>query len=179
MMKHAVSHIPFYRLLGISADSIRCAEDLERFPVLTKQDIQNEPRAFVWPCLKKHDLFVSRSSGTTCEPTLTYFDRDAWLFSKYALKAFRVFAVTNPIFKRLLIVSEQPPEELDRANKASILGNGVLFKQRYISIFEDVSQHVPFTLAYKPEIFYGFPSHLLDLIGVLEDQNLPLPKIPI
>jgi phenylacetate-CoA ligase len=179
MMKHAVSHIPFYRSLGINTDSIHCAEDLERFPILTKQHIQHEPRAFVWPHFKRYHLFVSRSSGTTCEPTLTYFDRNAWLFSKYALKAFRVFAVANPIFKRLLIVSEQSPEALERENKASILGNGFLFKQRYISIFDDVSEHVPVIHAYKPELFYGFPSHLLDLISVLEDENLPFPIIPV
>jgi phenylacetate-CoA ligase len=179
IMKHAVSQVPFYKSLGISPNSIRTAQDLKQFPVITKQDIQKNHDAFLWPQLKKAELHVSRTSGTSCEPTKTYFDHRCWLFSKYALKMSRIFAVENPLFKRLLIVSEQRNANLEEANRSRLKGGPLFFVQRHLSLFEDVDDHIPVFLDYKPHILYAFPSYILSLIQAFEEKHLPYPKIPV
>lgn len=47
MLCHAVAHVTFYRELGIDASSIRSPADLERFPLLTKQQVQERPEDFI------------------------------------------------------------------------------------------------------------------------------------
>ncbi|MBI3595923.1 MAG: phenylacetate--CoA ligase family protein [Nitrospirae bacterium] len=179
IMKHAVSQVPFYKSLGISPNSIRTAQDLKRFPVVTKRDIQKNDDGFLWPQLKKEGLHVSRSSGTSCEPTQTYFDHRCWLFSKYALKMSRIVAVENPLFKRLLIVSEQTNTNLEETKPSRWKSALILFGQRHLSIFDNVDDHIPVLLNYKPHILYAFPSYLLSLIQAFEEKHLPYPKIPV
>jgi phenylacetate-CoA ligase len=179
IMKHAVSRVPFYQSLGISPDSLRTSQDLKRFPIVTKQDIQKNADGFLWPHLKKEDLHVSRSSGTSCEPTQTYFDHRCWLFSKYSLKMSRVLAVENPLFKRLLIVSEQPKTNLEAAKPSRGQGAFILFGQNHLSIFDPIDDHIPVLLDYKPHMVYAFPSYLLSLIQAFEERHLSYPKIPV
>ena len=179
IMKHAVSQVPFYQSLRISPGSIRTSQDLKRFPIVTKQEIQENTDGFLWPRLKKEDLHVSRTSGTSCEPTQTYFDHRCWLFSKYALKMSRVWAVENPLFKRLLIVSEQPKTNLEASRPSRRRGAQILLKQKHLSLFDPVDDHIPVLLNYKPHMLYAFPSYLLSLIQALEEKHLPYLKIPV
>lgn len=176
IMKHAVSQVPFYKSLGISSGSIRTGQDLKRFPVISKRDIQKNENGFLWPQLGKGDLHVSRTSGTSCEPTQTFFDQRCWLFSKYALKMNRIFAVENPLFKRLLIVTEQPNTISDTAETQGLL---FLFGQKTLSIFDSIDEHIPVLLSYKPHMLYAFPSYLLSLIQAIEEKHLPYPKIRV
>lgn len=179
IMKHAVSQVPFYKSLGISPGSIRTAQDLKRFPIVTKQDIQKNQDGFLWPQLKKEDLHVSRTSGTSCEPTQTYFDHRCWLFSKYTLKMSRILAVENPFFKRVLIVSEQTNKNLEKTRRSIWPAAPILFDQEHLSIFDTVDDHIPVLLNNKPHMLYAFPSYLLELIQSFDEKHLPYPKIPV
>ena len=179
IMKHAVSNVPFYRKLGIGLETIHSAGDILRFPVIRKQDIQENEDAFLWPALPKQGLFHSRTSGTTCEPTATYFDRGSWLFSVYGLKIRRVLGTTNPLFKRFLMVNHRTPQELKREDQRRLAGASFLFKRKSLSLFEDVKKHIPFILRYKPGIISSFPSYFLELLNYVEAAQLEIPRIPV
>jgi phenylacetate-coenzyme A ligase PaaK-like adenylate-forming protein len=179
IMRHAVGEIPFYAGLGLSLDSIRSAGDLERFPIITKKDIQDRKKEFL---LRNNDpaaWFVSRTSGSTGEPTKTYFDRESWLLGKYALKIRRVLSTGLPFFKRLLIISEQPRRSLEKIESSMIMGTGVLFSQKTLSIFEDMDTHITFILDYRPDMIYAFPSYLLELCDELEKRGSNPIRIPV
>ena len=94
IMRHALTQVPFYRGLGISAADINQGSDLQRFPLIRKRDVQQEPRAFLADGLVPDELHASRTSGSSGEPMTTYFDRESWLLTRYALKMRRV-AVTG------------------------------------------------------------------------------------
>src|SRR5208283_5274904 len=83
LMRHAVANVPFYRKLNLHVGTIQTAADLQRFPVIGKHDIQREPDAFVAAGLDPAELYTSRTSGSSGQPTTTYFDRRAWLLTKY------------------------------------------------------------------------------------------------
>jgi phenylacetate-CoA ligase len=176
MMRHALANVPFYRDLGLSPGAVGSAADLKRFPVITKKDIQRAPQAFLARGFERGRLYASRTSGSSGQPTTTYFDRNAWLLGKYALKMRRV-AATSPLSlgRRVLIVSEQEPDQLSALEAAASSGLHLFIQQRYLSIHTPAAEHLPFLLSYRPHILYAFPSYLLDLITIAERQGVPLP----
>jgi phenylacetate-CoA ligase len=183
MMRHAVSSIPYYGSLGIKPESITSPEDIGRFPYLTKPLLQARMREFLLPSATLEDLYVSRTSGSSGQPTTTYFSAESWLFSKYALKARRVLAATNPVRKRFLIVVEKPPGERPprragwRRPPAWPLGGLVRF--RWKSIYDDMVEHAELVGRYRPDVIYAFPSYLIELLHLFEDRRRPVPRIPV
>jgi phenylacetate-CoA ligase len=176
LMKHAVSNVPFYQRLNLRADTIASSADLERFPVLTKQDVQRDPDAFIARGFALTDLYASRTSGSSGRPTTTYFDRSGWLLARYALKVRRIAATAGlPLLRRVMIVSEQAPELLKSVADAA--PSSLFLPRQYLSIHTPPEHHLTALAAYRPEIIYAFPSYLLDLIATAERGALPLPQI--
>ncbi|HEY6451730.1 MAG TPA: hypothetical protein VIX87_03950 [Steroidobacteraceae bacterium] len=177
MMRHAAANVPFYRRLNL-AGTIAGAADLQRFPVICKRDLQREPDAFLAAGFDPTTLHVSRTSGSSGEPTSTYFDRPAWLLTKYALKAYRIVATGGvPLGKRVLIVSEQAPHALAASAESAPSGLGAFFRVRRVSIHTPAEQHLAEFARFRPHIVYAFPSYLLDLIAAAERGRLSLPPI--
>ena len=179
MMRYAVTRIPFYQALRISPDGLNAVEDIKKFPVLTKKDIQENGDRLLCPGFKSENLYVSKTSGSSCVPTSTYFDRNAWLFSKYALKMRRVFALGNPFLKRILIITPQGSEHIQREAEERLKGVRHLVMQRHLSLFDDIEKHIPVILEYRPHIIYGFPSYLVELASYFKTRNMNSPTIPI
>jgi phenylacetate-CoA ligase len=178
LMRHAVTHVPFYQRLNLPAATIVNASDLQRFPVIGKHDIQSDPDAFLAPGFAAAELYSSRTSGSSGQPTTTYFDRRTWLLCKYALKMRRIAATAGwPFMKRVLIVSEQAPELLAASTRSGPSGLGVFFSQQRVSIHTPIAGHLAVLAAYRPDIVYAFPSYLIDLIASAERSGLSLPKI--
>src|SRR5690606_30722247 len=80
LIKHAYRHVPYYRELfdrhGIDPESIRTLEDLQRIPVLTKDDIR--ANLHVDLCSDSHDKrkrLPSTTSGSNGEPLTLYDDK--------------------------------------------------------------------------------------------------------
>jgi phenylacetate-CoA ligase len=178
LMRHAVTNVPFYQRLNLRAATILNVADLQRFPVIGKHDIQRDPEAFLARDVSAADLHSSRTSGSSGQPTTTYFDRRTWLLCKYALKMRRIAATAGlPFMKRVLIVSEQAPELLAASSGSAPSGLGVFFSQRRVSIHTPVAGHLAELAGYRPHIVYAFPSYLIDLIASAERGGLPLPRI--
>ncbi len=178
MMRHAVANVPFYRGLGLRAASIVAATDLERFPVITKRHVQESPEAFLASGFARGSLYASRTSGSSGQPTTTYFDRRAWLLGRYALKMRRTAATSGfSVGQRVVIVSEQRPDQLAALAAAAPSGLRGFIRQRYLSIHTPVADHLPVLLRWRPHVIYAFPSYLLDLIVAAERRHVPLPQI--
>src|SRR3712207_4483392 len=84
IMQYSVASVPFYRGLRISPRDIRSVNDLQRFPIVTKSMVQESPAQFVADGHDRATLRHSLTSGSTGEPTTTYFDDDSWALAKYA-----------------------------------------------------------------------------------------------
>jgi phenylacetate-CoA ligase len=179
IMRHAVTAVPFYQRLRISPESIQSAADIERFPLISKRDIQRDPDALLATGYSLPSLHYSRTSGSSGEPTTTYFDRDSWLLCKYALKMRRMSAtVGGPLLRRVLIVSEKRPEalaDLAVSGPSQLFG---LFPRRFVSIHAPMETHLDDMARYRPAIVYAFPSYFLDLISTAQLHGRSLPHIP-
>jgi len=176
MMRYAVTRVPFYRRLGLTVESLRSSADLRRFPLLRKRDIQREPAAFLAEGHETSLRHSSRTSGSSGEPTTTYFDRASWSLTRYALKMRRVAATAGlPLLRRILIVSEQHESQLPALKRAAPDGMAAFFRLEYLSIHAPVAQHLDAIERFRPHVIYAFPSYLLDLVDVAERLQRTLP----
>jgi len=146
--------------------------------VLTKRDLQRAPESFLAEGFARDTLYASRTSGSSGQPTTTYFDRHAWLLGRYALKMRRIAATSPlPIGCRVLIISERKPEELAALVAATPSGLRPFVRQLRLSIHEPVADHLATIIRWRPQILYTFPSYLLDLIALAERRGEALPPI--
>jgi phenylacetate-CoA ligase len=175
-MRHACSRVPFYRDLGIDPDSLTSAADLQRFPVVRKRDLQTSPRRFIADGYDTAKLNSSRTSGSTGEPTVTFFDDDTWALCKYALKIRRILAATSPLFRRCLIISD---EHVDSYRRQRPFGGGFLYAERLMSLYEDLPVHRRAIAEFRPDMVNGFPSYFLELAHSYSSAGAPPPRIPL
>jgi phenylacetate-CoA ligase len=80
VIRHAYRHVPYYRetfdRLNIDPDSIRRLEDLQRLPVLTKDDIRlNLYFDLISDAHDKRQMLPITTSGSTGEPLTLYADK--------------------------------------------------------------------------------------------------------
>lgn len=84
---YAYHHTPFYRRrfddCRISPENIKSLEDIKRIPLLSKDDIRNNPRSMLSDEFTLKDLHYKRTGGSTSVPVKLYVDRVAYKL-KYA-----------------------------------------------------------------------------------------------
>jgi phenylacetate-CoA ligase len=178
MMRHAASNVPFYQRLNLSAGTIVSAADIQRFPMISKRDVQRSPESFLAAAMASTGLHSSRTSGSSGQPMTTYFDHRAWLLTKYVLKMRRIVATAGvPLLKRVMIISGEAPDRLDASIGSAPSGLGVIFSQKRLSVHTPPEQNVAMLARYRPHAIYAFPSYLMELIATTERLGLPLPKI--
>ena len=84
LIEHAYKNVPFYRKLfdelKIKPSDIKDIEDLDKLPLLRKEDIRKNISAFVAKNIPRKNLKPMMSSGTTGKPLKLFKDkdRDAW-----------------------------------------------------------------------------------------------------
>ena len=98
VIERAYSTVPYYHdlfcSLGLSPSDIRTADDLLKLPVLTKDEVRQNPDSFLSRDVKKSTLIENATSGSTGQVFRFYTDRTnlsvsraialrAWNFSGY------------------------------------------------------------------------------------------------
>ena len=84
LLEHAYKNVPYYRKLfdnlRLKPDDIKDKEDLEKLPLLRKEDIRKNLKAMTAKNLSQKDLILMGSSGTTGPPIKLFKDknREAW-----------------------------------------------------------------------------------------------------
>ncbi|MFH0777145.1 MAG: phenylacetate--CoA ligase family protein [Candidatus Eisenbacteria bacterium] len=80
MLTHAYKHCPFYARRfgewGVRPEHLGDLTDLQRFPVLTKSDIQANLPELVASEFPRSELIENRTGGSTGKPLVFYVDRE-------------------------------------------------------------------------------------------------------
>ncbi|MEO8464158.1 MAG: hypothetical protein ABI640_02365 [Gammaproteobacteria bacterium] len=176
MLRYAVANVPFYSALGLDGQAIHCVADLERFPVITKANVQERGREFLSREFSPSRLKHSKSSGMSGEPTVTYFDARCWWLTRYALKLRRVLSDTKLRRQRVLLVSEQPAR---RPQSPLLRLLSPVLAVRTLSLSADLAASLQELREFRPTLIYGFPSWLLALARAASEAGIALPSVPL
>jgi phenylacetate-coenzyme A ligase PaaK-like adenylate-forming protein len=118
----ALERVPHYRSLGIDPGSGDPRERLSRFPPLTKRELQAAGTSMLADGVDEANVFRSRTSGSTGEPTVTWFDRRTRLYTRYSFKLRRMLSHGLGLGASVLIVSEANAAQLQDHRKARMAG---------------------------------------------------------
>jgi len=179
VLTFALQRVPHYQRLDVDTRDGRPADWLARFPVLAKRDLQLAGDDLLAEGSSKGRLHSSRTSGSTGEPTITYFDRSAWLLTRYALKLRRMLSYGLGPGTRVLIVSEADETRLKAQREVVLTGEGRLFRQVYLSLHMPLEDHVREVQNLRPQAIYGFPSYFSDLLDHCEHNGVVLPPVKV
>jgi phenylacetate-CoA ligase len=165
--------VPFYRKLasklGLSAKDIRDEKDLSKLPMLSRSEVQDHHHDFYSMAGNRRSWYISRTSGSTGQPLVSYFDPTCWAISKYGLKMRRVLVTGVIPPAKIIQIETYSGRELDElARKQKTLLEGIFYKRKYLSVFQDPRKHLDIINRFKPHFIYGFPSYFKALAEELE-----------
>ncbi|MBD3229031.1 MAG: hypothetical protein GF329_12650 [Candidatus Lokiarchaeota archaeon] len=94
IIKHSYNNIPYYhnlfKRLDLSPNDIKGFDDLNKIPILTKSEIQENYKKLINKNFKKEDFIQNSTSGSTGEPLEFLMDREMISWQKaIQLRAFK------------------------------------------------------------------------------------------
>lgn len=159
----AYREVPFYRHLydkqNLSPEVIKTVNDLRQLPIITKKDIRLNPIGFINRRYNISRCYRSHTSGSTGEPTWTYYNRLYWYRKKYFSKIRARMACGMRWGQRVVILESEATRELRLKNRR-LSKLFFLLPVKYLSIFESPEILLEKLIAFRPHNIYGPPSCL-------------------
>lgn len=185
IINHAYHTVPYYRKmfneLQLRPQDVRTKEDLEKLPVLTRDDVKNHFHELLSTALKKKDrllLIKGHTSGTTGAPLEFFWDRNLctinnavhWRQKKWA--GIELHEKTAVLLGRTIVPIHCKNPPFWRYNRPH--------RTLWLSSFHLTSGNLPLYLKelqrFKPSYIEGYPSTLFILAKFLvsRGQSFPL-----
>lgn len=88
VVKHAYNTVPFYRKRydehGVSPNDIKDLSDIEKLPILTREDVREAGDELISSQYPKNKLIHGHTSGTTGSPLSCYWDKQTCVYNNAA-----------------------------------------------------------------------------------------------
>jgi phenylacetate-CoA ligase len=173
LIYHAYNHVPFYRELfqenQLKPEDIQTKKDLERLPIITKDDLKKNKHKWLADTLSKKSLILTSSSGSTGEPFQFYKTKHAESFMKAtAIRAWywMGYKLGDKYVKLSMNTRNSKIKKLqDKLNSCKYLSSKQLAKNDFLEIYNKI-------LKYNPKFIrcYPIPLHFLSKI-INEDSQ--------
>lgn len=183
LLDHTATRIPYYREQWTQRrkKGDRSPWDvLGNWPVLRKEEIRQNPKAFVDP--NAHCLFIEHTSGSTGTPLTLYHSRET-LHSWYALHAARVLqwngvSLNNKwgIIGGQMIVpfsQHKPPFWVWNHALHQLYLSSYHISQRNVTAYVEAIEH------HKIDYLLGYPSSLTALSNFAQELKLKIPPMKV
>lgn len=183
LLSYAHNYVPFYsrkfEKLNLTPDSIKHLEDLQKFPVLTREDIQNNFNDLL--SIKKIEgkYFKGGSSGTTGVPINYFHDSDG--ISAGIAAAYMGWHLSGWKFGEKGLHIWGNPSSIKQWKKISSRSKRFLFNQKYLAspLLNDLSNYpniVHLLNKYHPDYIDGYTSSIFSLAQYIKKNNISVPK---
>lgn len=178
LVDHAYRTVPYYHDVmdegGIDPASIKCADDLTKLPLLTKDMVKANPKAFVSSEAGKMDLLHVHTSGTTgsgfqFESTLECQQAQFACFWRY----YRKHGLDRDVWQAQFSSRQAVPQH---ANKPPFWRVDKPGRRYYMSAFHEspanLHEYYDIILKKRFEWISGYPSLMVLLAQWMNERNL-------
>jgi len=184
LIAYSYQHVAYYRRVmderGLKPQDIRCAADLDKLPVLSRQDIKDNFAALLSDEYDLKKVKKGHTSGTTGSPLEICYD-DRVINITYALLD-RHYAWAGVCMKRfgdrVAVLRGNPIVPLRQKKppfwRYNYLHNQLLFSSFHMST-QNLAHYVAEIRRYAPKILDGYPSTLYVLAKYLQNMGQKLP----
>jgi phenylacetate-CoA ligase len=181
LIKHAVINVPYYTKLflelGLTYKDIQTKEDLQKLPILTKQDIKNNfPEFIVNKHLKKGSYYKGASSGSTGEPLNYFLSKEAYSFNiACGLRAWSWMGYK--LGDKYIKISQNQRSKKEKKIQDKLMNNDYLFLKNIDK--SSISEAIEMIKEAKPKIIRCYPDPLEFIADELIARNefIPLKAI--
>lgn len=180
LVKHAYEQTPFYRQLydaqGITPDTIQSLADVQKLPIITRQDVREHREDMVTRDCDRHLLAPVTTSGSTGEPLGIYHDREMSELSESAY-ILRQWGWAGYRFgDRYASLRGQIIRLVDRNGKIRMWDYNTLNNQLVLlaqdTSLDTLTRAAQLLQVFKPRFLYTYPSTLEILARYLQAQAI-------
>lgn len=185
MIRYCAREVPYYRAafprLGIDGARVTPAsafDVLARIPLLDKDTLRSEPRAFLSDSRHEHSPKEITTSGTTGTPLTVLWDRESNVFELCSVQRHWRWGGARPgqcfldMRSRIFSGKERHYREHGRARYTwNRIANGLEFSSDYIDD-ASVRDYHALLLRHRPRLVRGHPQAILQLALSLERNGL-------
>jgi len=175
---HAVKNVPFYRELvrtgKILPSDIRGISDIERLPIISKEQVRESPRKFLADGFSKRELIVINTSGTTGKTLKIFVDKDSRRYSYAFFTRLKIWAGLNDRLKNVTFAGKAivpPDEEKPPFWRINIKMNNYLFSSYHLSP-SNIKFYVEKIKAIQPHFIDSYPSSIYTIAKYMRENGI-------
>ena len=175
---YAKKNIPYYKTLirtkKILSDEIRSLSDIEILPIISKEQIRDNPRNFLAGGFNKKDIITINTSGTTGKTLKIYVDLDSRrygyaFFSRLTNWAGINRKLGNVTFAGRTIVA--PDRSKPPFWRRNIMMNNYLFSSYHLS-HVNLKDYVNKLIQIQPHFIDSYPSSIYTLAKFMKEEKI-------
>jgi len=178
IFKHATQNVPHYRALCqngiISPDQVKSISDIEKLPILSKEQIRENPGKFLAEGIRKSDIIVINTSGTTGKTLKIFVDHDSRRYAYAFYSRLKKWAGINCKLKNVTFAGRTIVAP-DRNNppfwRQNIKMNNFLFSSYHLSPI-NLKHYVNKLLQIRPHFIDSYPSSIYTLAKYMQEENI-------
>lgn len=160
IVKYAYDYVPFYhktfRQLGLKPSDIRNLKDLNRLPIVRKNEIRKNLDKMISNKFYVKKLQKRSTSGSTGQPLTVFISKDEDYFRKAKHLRANICCGQRPRDRWVTITSPSHFAEVTKFQKT--LG---YYAPTFLSVFERPARQISIIEKIKPKILDGYSSSLL------------------
>ncbi|MFC2083061.1 phenylacetate--CoA ligase family protein, partial [Candidatus Bipolaricaulota bacterium] len=158
LLDHALTHVPFYRELGVSEPR------LDAFPLLTRADLRTHYKRLISDDVESRDCIKVSSGGSTGEPTWTLIDQGfpRWNHATkmYTMKTFCGMSTFDYLSSRRVMIWHRRRVRFSSKRwkrlAARVLGQVIYVEPYEILTEAKLNEHVRRINAHRPDVIHAF-----------------------
>jgi phenylacetate-CoA ligase len=178
IVRYAMKKVPFYRELygkcGVSPDRINSIYDIDKLPMLSKEQIRQNPERFLADEFQKDNIITINTSGTTGKTLKVFVDYDARRYAYAFFSRLKKWAginckLANVTFAGRAIVS--PDRNRPPFWRRNIKMNNYLFSSYHLSD-ANLGFYVKKLQQIQPHFIDSYPSSIYILAKYMLENNI-------
>ncbi len=181
LLQRAVTRVPYYRRFWRGQPKAEW-QDLANWPILQKETVRRDPRAFLADDCDPRRMFAEHTSGSTGTPLTVWWSRTtaiAW----YALVEARVRSWHGLSREdRWAILGGQLVAAVEQQRPPFWVWNAPL-RQLYLSSYHlepgNARAYLEAMTKHRVRYLFGYASAMADLAAFAEDHGLPTPRLEV
>jgi len=179
VVEHAYNHCPFYARRfsewDVKPQDLREPLDIQKFPVLTKKDIQANWREMIATNVERSELVENRTGGSTGKPLLFYVDRERMETRKAATIRHNRWAGYDIADKAGIIWGAT--RDITRIFEGKIPLRDLIFERSIVLDASSLSdtgmeEFARRLRSYRPKVLLGYANSLYLFAAFVEEKNL-------
>jgi phenylacetate-CoA ligase len=169
--EYAYDFVPFYRKkfreIGVRPSEVRTVGDLERLPIIRKDELRRNLGSVISKEFVAQDLRLLSTSGSTGKPLKVFVNKDEDNFRKAKHLRANISCGQRPLDRWVTITSPSHFSETTATQQK--LG---VFSPRFVSVFDDTRKQASTIGEMRPDVLDGYSSALYLLAREVEKANL-------